>query len=441
MNNHIIIENGIKSKLGDTYNCCGCGICSTVCPTQALKIVIDSKDGIYKPIIDLEECINCHICNQVCPANDFGAQNNHNSDLKDKIDIKIIGNSLKTYIGYSNDLDIRYEATSGGIITQLIIYALESGFIDGALLTKMKDNDPLVTETFIARNRIEVIEASKSKYCPVNIENGIKLIINAKKTEHFAVVGLPCHIQAIKKLERINPDFRSKIILHIGLFCSGTPSYLATKYLLRQNKIKEENVLYLSYRGKGWPGNLNILTIDNFEINKPYPYYWGNFGNLFIRKYCKFCLDWYGKDADISVGDAWGSDHLDGNNLGNSFIVIREAYALDLILRMQSEEKISIFPTSLNLIYKSQKGIIAKRKKIRHNIYSVKNIEQRTFLKNKLLDYSINPSKIEHLTYYLFNLLEHIAKNESLWYILDIYCWCINTISIFKHKLVKNHPN
>ena len=41
--------------------CIECGVCATVCPTQAIKL----EDGKY--VIDPEKCIECGTCAGVCP--------------------------------------------------------------------------------------------------------------------------------------------------------------------------------------------------------------------------------------------------------------------------------------------------------------------------------------------------------------------------------------
>src|SRR4030043_382689 len=115
-----------------------------------------------------------------------------------------------------NDEEIRRGSSSGGIVTQLLVYALEKGIIDGALVVRMKKDKPLEPEPFIARSREEIISASKSKYCPVAANVVLKAILSEKG--RVAVVGLPCHINGIRKAESALPELKKKIVLHVGLF-------------------------------------------------------------------------------------------------------------------------------------------------------------------------------------------------------------------------------
>ena len=44
------------------------------------------------------------------------------------------------------------DCASGGLVSSLLIFALEEGLIDGALVTRMREDNPLRPEPFIARN-------------------------------------------------------------------------------------------------------------------------------------------------------------------------------------------------------------------------------------------------------------------------------------------------
>ena len=47
-------------------NCFGCGVCSSACPYDVIKIT-ENKNGFYTPlIIDKNKCVNCGICLSVC---------------------------------------------------------------------------------------------------------------------------------------------------------------------------------------------------------------------------------------------------------------------------------------------------------------------------------------------------------------------------------------
>jgi coenzyme F420 hydrogenase subunit beta len=134
------------------------------------------------------------------------------------------------------DENIRMAASSGGMVTSLLVFLLKSGTIDGAIVTKMSEADPLLPNVFLATTEEQIIAAAQSKYCPVPVNMAIKQVID--KNLKIAVVGLPCHIQGLRKLELQNPKLKEKFILHLGLFCGHNTSFLGTEFVLEKMGIK-----------------------------------------------------------------------------------------------------------------------------------------------------------------------------------------------------------
>ncbi|GAI03623.1 unnamed protein product, partial [marine sediment metagenome] len=222
------------SKVVETGLCTGCGTCAGICPQQCIAMVEDTSKGIYLPQLEREKCNECGVCLKVCPGHevDFKALNLEIFG-KEPEDI-LLGNYLNCYTGHATDYDIRYNSASGGLVTALLIFALEQGLIDGALVTKMRENNPLEPQSFIARTAEEIISAAKSKYCPVPANIALKQLL--KEEGMFAVVGLPCHIHGVRKAELVNSKLKEKVALRLGLFCSQTPSFFATEYILQKMK-------------------------------------------------------------------------------------------------------------------------------------------------------------------------------------------------------------
>jgi coenzyme F420 hydrogenase subunit beta len=96
-------------------------------------MVIDKNKWVAS--IDSKRCIDCGHCNSVCPS--FGLQLQHlNEPLLDGELNAYIGNYRNCYYGFSEDQQIRLQASSGGIVTELLITALEKGLIDGAFVVR-----------------------------------------------------------------------------------------------------------------------------------------------------------------------------------------------------------------------------------------------------------------------------------------------------------------
>jgi len=324
--------------------CTGCGTCVAMCQANAITLSLDRRKGIYKPLLDENRCNNCGICIKVCPGKevDFNALNIEvfGKDAQDNL----IGNYISCYYGYSTDYNIRRDCASGGLVTQLLVYALDEGIIDGALVTRMKKDKPLEPEPFIARSREEIIEASKSKYCPVPANVALKEILDTDG--RYAVVGLPCHIHGIKKAEMVNNKLKQRIVLCLGIWCSTTCSFLATDFVLKRIGVCKGNVKKIDYRGEGWPGGMSIDLNDGTKKFIKQQDYWDDNFESFSPRRCRLCCDASAELADVSFGDYRGhSMHLN-ESIGVSGIISRTEKGEDILDRMSSNKIINIWAIS-----------------------------------------------------------------------------------------------
>ena len=408
------IESVVKNDL-----CTGCGTCIALCPEEAIKLTINEKRGIYVPKINEEKCNNCATCYRVCPGHEVDfKQLNLEIFGKEPEDI-LIGNYLNCYIGHSTDYDIRYNSASGGLVTQLLIFALEEGIIDGALVTRMKKDNPLEPEPFIARTKDEIIEASKSKYCPVPANVVLNEILNSKEGEKFAVVGLPCHIHGIRKAEQVTKNLKEKIILHIGIFCGHAPNFTATKFLLLQMNIKDDDIRKLNYRGEGWPGRMYIeLKNGNKKIIK-YGEYWSNgFGLYFFPTRCTLCCDGVCELADVSFGDAWLPELRKDKTIGKSILISKTKIGDEILQKCYTKKKIERNKITAEKVIESQRAMLNFKKKSFQTRVSIKSLFNK-----KVPNYTSNllkPSVRDYLNAVSFYFWLWISS-KHLWRLLNVH--------------------
>jgi len=306
---------------------------------------LDKYSRVYEPQIDSDACNGCGICYNTCPGHHVDFKG-FNKDIfgKEAEDI-ILGSYLKCFLGYATDSGVRYNASSGGVVTGLLIYALEQGIIDGALVTRMNRDRPWEPEPFIAKTREEIIEASTSKYCPVPANIMIKELLGAQDDEKFAVVGLPCHIQGIRKAEQVYKKLRARVVLHIGLFCSHTDTFWQTDYLLKSMDVSKDDLRSIRYRGDGWPGTMSVQLRSGKDLSVPYhkaifPHVvWFNAMNR-----CLYCCDLTAELADVSVGDPWIPEVMAREEIGQSLVLVRTEDAHNLVLRATRDERLDITP-------------------------------------------------------------------------------------------------
>jgi len=328
--------------------CHGCGTCAGVCPNEAVIMTI--SEGLWVPRILPEKCSGCGICIRVCPGYKVDFEELTKASFVEKGDM-----TYSCYTAHSTDLDLRVNSASGGLASQILIYLLEKGVIDGALVTRMNPAYPLESEAFIAKTVDQVVAASKSKYCPVAANSALKDIIHTKG--RFAVVGLPCHLHGIRKAEQLFPMLREKIVLHIGLMCSHMVSFSGTDFVIEKMNVERKQIRSITYRGSGWPG---LMTINTALESKSIPLvgnwrsYWPVFSSfLYTPMRCIMCPDQLAEFADISLGDAWLPEFR-GDKLGKSILLARTRFAEALLADMHSEGVISLSPSSLAKVKRSQ---------------------------------------------------------------------------------------
>lgn len=235
--------NSVKNVI-DAGLCTSCGVCAGVCPADAISMIV--SHSVYVPDIDQKKCLNCGICLKTCPGYEINFRRLAIELFGEQPENALLGNYFDCYVGHSTTESIRFSSSSGGIVTQLLLYALNSGFIDGALITQMSAKTPLEPEVFIARTREKIISGSKSKYCPVNISMGLKHIL--KFDGRYAVVGLPCHIHGIRKAQLYNKKLAERIVLTIGLFCARATCFEGTQFYLKSIGVSKSSLISISYR-------------------------------------------------------------------------------------------------------------------------------------------------------------------------------------------------
>jgi coenzyme F420 hydrogenase subunit beta len=394
--------------------CTGCGTCAAVCPNRAIDMKMDTKKYIYLPTVVKEKCSNCGNCLRVCPGHEVDFR-----DLNMKIFGKhpsrgsqdlLLGNHSRSYVGYSCDHNIRYSSGSGGLITQLLLFAMEEGMIDGALVTGMKQKQPLEVRPFIARTPKELTDSARSKYCPVPANVALEEIL--REEGKYAVVGLPCHIHGLRKAEQSSKKLRDRIVLRLGVFCSHTDSLLETEYLLYRLGVRVEDVAKIDYRGKGWPGMLSIGLKSGGSIDVPF-HDWIKIHAycLFSPSRCLLCCDHCAELADISFADAWLPEFV-SDNVGTSIAVARSAVGSEILHRAELKGKIDLREIEDIRVAESQKMMRFKK-----NSIVVRFLLYRA-LRKKLPTYYtelLKPSFVDWPRSAIIFLNRYAAGKRSLW--------------------------
>ena len=401
--------------------CTGCGTCVGLCPNKALKMEL-TLEGRYIPQIVENNCQECYLCMKVCPVSNENFKE-LNQFIFNKIpDNKLIGNFINCYIGYSTNSTIRWRATSGGLITSLLLFLLKKQLIDGALLTRINKENPLKAEPFIARTEEEILSAMGSKYVPVPLNQLLNQIL--AEDGKFAVVGLPCHIQGIRRAELKIPGLRDKIAYHFGIVCSHTVSFLGVEYILNKMGIASNEIAELKYRGDGWPGGIKVLRKDGQQKFLPNQgSLWSEiFGAYFFVPFCcTLCHDDLNEYADISFADAWLTKIMKTDKKGTSIAITRTQNGEKLIEDSVLNGAVKVATLSVEDLIKSQLWpILFKKRNIKARVILLKIFGKtipKTLRENT--DTFLNPSLLDYIAAPIPYINQFISKNKLLRHILE----------------------
>ena len=231
--------------------------------------------------------------------------------------------SLRT--GSASDATLRHHASSGGALSALLLFLLDSKTVDYVVQVAASDISPIDNAIVESRTRRDVYHAAGSRYAPSSPLADLQHHLS--NPGRFALVGKPCDIAAIRSLARHDPTIRQKIPFLLSFFCAGVPSRGATRQILDTLQVVEDDVASFQYRGDGWPGHAVAKTWAGREARMSYADSWGEILSKHIQFRCKICPDGSGGFADVVFGDAWHCDErgypLFEEEEGRSLIISR----------------------------------------------------------------------------------------------------------------------
>lgn len=320
-------------SIGLEQHCSGCGLCECICPMSAINI--RESEGFFRPMVDVS-CTGCGKCRKHCP------------NLQLNINVGRYSDFPFRFWGHSNTENNRKEAASGGIASEFLHYLLVKGLVDYVVVARQYHND--------RGNGFEIIEAdyadsvfqnAGSRYCPVNMGRAIGEI--RKRDGTCAIVCLPCLARGIKTLIKTDESLRDRIKFVVSLLCNHIPSYEATDYLMK--KYKQKGASLIKYRGNGWFGNLRIYENGTEIFSVPFSEYFGSkFSEYFWQESCVNCVDHFGREADICVGDADFVKYRNPkqNNLGETMCFSNNEEVIGIFREMEREKIVSLYEDATN---------------------------------------------------------------------------------------------
>ena len=286
-----VIDKGICGK---------CGGCVSFCSAGELNTLEMGKNEVPR-YIDEDKCQKCGICYLICPQTE-----SLNEELQEKFRWRPpVGDYQRVTSAQTTNKEVERICTDGGVVTSLLLYLLERNMINGAIVSKKTGR--FARRAIVARTSEELVEAAGSTFSgSLHLEElggeyttYTPILSTVKSLEKgylhdIAVVGTPCQINAIRKMQCLGIIPAHLIKYTIGLFCIENFSFddVAREMLEKKLDINLEKIVKLNIKD-----DFVISLTKGVTIHVPLEEV-----HEVARPACFTCKDFSNEYADISVG-------------------------------------------------------------------------------------------------------------------------------------------
>jgi len=282
--------------------CTGCSACIVACPYDVLGY--DDEGGRYKPFHveesgGFDDCTHgvkgCTLCTRACPRfRDWEPEVDTFLFGRERTADEVAGVHLDIVLARATDPDAQVAGQDGGLVSALLIWALEHDVIDAALVSALEgDGTSWKAVPAVARTRQDVLATAGSRYTysanPMAYAEAIE-----GGAERLALVGMGCQtsappVMAARKAGKVARRF----VLNIGLMCSKTfDDAIFAELFEAKYGLKREDIVKMNIKGV-----FQVWTRDGAYHEVPLKEAHG-----WTREGCLSCPDFAAEHADISTG-------------------------------------------------------------------------------------------------------------------------------------------
>jgi len=317
--------------------CTGCAGCVIACPHDVIGY--DHVQGGYKPFhledeLGVDNCIHgekgCTSCTRACPRYQlWETQADEHLFGRVRRTDEISGIYSDILLTRAADDGVHEQGQDGGLVSAMLLWLLEEGYIDGALVSYLEgDGSTWLAKPGVATTPEEVMASAGSRYTysantlalPEAVERGLSKL---------ALVGMSCQssVPPVMWTRRVGKISRP-IIFNIGLLCSKTfddaifEELFEAKYGLTRAMIKKVNI----------KGKFQIWTHDGTYHEVPLKEC-----HAWTREGCNLCPDFAAEHADVSTGGI-------GKYNDWTLTVVRTELGREVIARMAAAGRIQTRP-------------------------------------------------------------------------------------------------
>ncbi len=340
--------------------CTRCGLCAGVCPVRVIVL-----DGENYPILR-GDCTECGLCVRCCPGAEVDFPGLWEQIFHCEHDADTLhGHVENRFVAHARSDSVRTAGTSGGVVSALLIHLLEKNRIDGAVVAAFDPDNPCRMKGVLATTPEEIQRGAGSKYCLTSSLEALQLI--RRRRGRYAVVGLPCQVQGLRKMAVADPSLGRKIHCIFGLYCHCNMEPRVLLDVVRTCNIDPEEVARFDFRGGGWPGGFHVRLKDGRSIPLHTTHY-TTILNILFKIYgarrCYLCIDALSEYADLSFGDFWAHDYSDdlARHTRCTLVSQRTAKGLRILRRAEEEGAVVLHALSPERDSKRIAGMVRGKK-------------------------------------------------------------------------------
>ncbi len=282
--------------------CTGCAGCVISCPHDVIGY--EHAPGAYKPFhleeeLGLDDCIHgqkgCTSCTRACPRfRAWEPSADEHLFARVRRPDEASGIYQDVLLTRASDDMVHQMGQDGGLVSALLIWALEKGYIDAALTSYLEgDGQSWKAVPGVAATKDEILAGAGSRYTysanTLAFDEAVE-----RGFSKLALVGMSCQssvppVMWSRKIGKVGKPF----VLNIGLLCSKSfDDSIFDELFLAKYRLRREDMVKMNIKGV-----FQIWMRDGsyHEINLKECHAW-------TRDGCHLCPDFAAEHADISTG-------------------------------------------------------------------------------------------------------------------------------------------